>query len=596
MEKKGNTQAHPETAAEISATVTAPGPQSESPTIMASTPELALTSLTPEQLSALPSEVQTAFKILSQQARDAEKRAREAEKRAREAEEREQDEKKRRLNAEEIAVVPIHELDALPRQVRHTITGRPHTSGTRHGTLAPIREEFAKVPINWKRKPADTMLAERKALYFDNEANVRHNVVAVLQSVARCLFSDSEIESVEFDLESIIGGIRPDILVIVARKDGGRWPIGVCEVKQPSPNGSRAEDLDNGQVVAQVTNYMYNLQSLCGIKFPLAILTTYDNWRFLCLPEALDLAKSDTLGPLVTPDEPLQRPSMLDVIPSLDSEERIVVSGDNVEGVKWVDRKVYATRIYSSKDEWPELLSMLGTVLLKMPRSPRTQPVFAQPRSIYLVASSALEEFKPAELPGLSTFRLRTGPLKKISLTDSGVPEQLIVLYLLYQIGEGRDGKVWLAAFPDGRSCLVKFRHREHATPDNDGSQSREGSQTKLMAMVRAEAALWKEIWGLEAYGLSLSGRAAVVMPFLKPVSETEWKSEEICGVVREAVATMVNAGFRHNDVKRDHVGLYQEGGDLKAALFDLADVDKVGPDEREEVQQKALMVLLGPD
>ena len=57
-------------------------------------------------------------------------------------------------------------------------------------------------------------------------------------------------------------------------------------------------------------------------------------------------------------------------------------------------------------------------------------------------------------------------------------------------------------------------------------------------------------------------------MPWVKPCTEEEMKCPEVLKAVRDAIQTLVYAGYEHDDLQLRHVGLYKKDSKHKALLF----------------------------
>ena len=83
-------------------------------------------------------------------------------------------------------------------------------------------------------------------------------------------------------------------------------------------------------------------------------------------------------------------------------------------------------------------------------------------------------------------------------------------------------------------------------------------------------------------------------MPYLKQATTDD--IETLREVMEAAIDTMAEAGFRHKDIKLDHVGFYRQQGELRAALFDLADVTKIHVEDRGRAKEAMKRLLFEAD
>lgn len=238
--------------------------------------------------------------------------------------------------------------------------------------------------------------------------------------------------------------------LVMGIKDFG-VTVGVCLVKKPRLR-SPANILDDPKVLGQLFNQLQALRASTGILEVFGILTTYAGWRICWLPdnESNSAATSNerrefnTDAFVAAPKPPeiksipeLGSPSIMEV---LTRQER----SDGLEDEPCVERKLYATRIFQTRD--PDLLPNIGSALWKMATAKRERPTFANPSRPQLVTSTSSQLISVALLP--RGFRFHLGTLTPGSVFLDGK------IFLLRDLGGGREGRVWMGADENGLGLL----------------------------------------------------------------------------------------------------------------------------------------------
>lgn len=470
-----------------------------------------------------------------------------------------------------LVVPPLREVAAFPplRKLSQS-PQKVNTSAKLHEEVVPDEGTLGIIKdLRWNEFPVDTRLTA-SFLTYGTETDLQGFVEAVLRGALGSLCGE---DKVFVSREHIVGGFKADIFVVYVLDDKSTWPIGIVEVKQPSGAVS------NQLAIGQLCDYMVLMESMYGVKLAFGILTDYNEWRFFWLPAANEVAKASKITERsdLNPADALRRPQQLDVLPELKAGTEVPVA--SLPSLPTVSRKIYGTRIFNLHEEKDRFLDALGSVLIKMFNAPRKQPSFAQPAMPQFVALPTAHFLIMSKLP--EDFKLQIGALPRFQASDVGeLKSQSLCLYLLYLLGKGRDGKVWLAATPEGRGCVLKLLHKDWL------------NVAQLLPSAQKEAEIWRVVWELPAYWCSLAGRAAVVMPYLRPVKRNEWTDPSIVKVIADAVDVMVEKGYLHNDLHRWHVGLYSLAGDMRAALFDLSDVDSILPSEKDSAKKRMLRAL----
>ena len=108
----------------------------------------------------------------------------------------------------------------------------------------------------------------------------------------------------------------------------------------------------------------------------------------------------------------------------------------------------------------------------------------------------------------------------------------------------------------NGATCVLKFSSNK----DTDEARN----------LLKQEAEIWTKAWKLPVDVKDWCGEPALMMPFVLPIQENQWTDKFVQEAVKNAVIQLAEAGYKHDDTHRRHVGLYKDGIHLKAVLFDL--------------------------
>ena len=143
-------------------------------------------------------------------------------------------------------------------------------------------------------------------------------------------------------------------------------------------------------------------------------------------------------------------------------------------------------------------------------------------------------------------------------------------LYAIEDLGYGAEGRVWLACASSGAVCVLKF-------PIKDTNSASKDVERELKNWKKAypefETKVFHEKW---------CGREALRMPHFSAVKPDE--RLVVLGLVKVTLETnFYDNGLVHEDVAWRNIGLYKDGAECKAVVFDLGrvrDQDKTGLDD----------------
>ncbi|CAB9525524.1 unknown protein [Seminavis robusta] len=165
---------------------------------------------------------------------------------------------------------------------------------------------------------------------------------------------------------------------------------------------------------------------------------------------------------------------------------------------------------------------------------------------------------------------------------QQNLPEGPSSYYIVGSLGNGATSNGFHALDSEGKEVALKV-YVKH-TNANGTVMSKEKFEKVAEASVNREAENFNSIYNdLKAEEVKLSGigRWCVVMPFFRPIEKAKRRGnlEKIQEALRKLEVTGLK--YRDDDVRWRHVGLYKES----CILFDLADLEKVRPDDTSFVK-----------
>ncbi|KAJ3070316.1 hypothetical protein HK102_006711 [Quaeritorhiza haematococci] len=256
-----------------------------------------------------------------------------------------------------------------------------------------------------------------------------------------------------------VSQFRPDIGII--RNHAGTV-VGVCEVKKPSRrSGSNRSDLEDEDLLRQITNYMLELRYSHGLTFVFGIITTYEEWRILWFDDTDPAARAD----------------------NLEQMNALTAAAAKTPAPHDVEKGFY-TRVFKHTE--PALVEALVTLSHKMYLAP------THPPSSFLVSGRKFASVTATR------FTWELLPKEHFRLSYE-MPSNRFdgPFFLLRSYHGGGDGRVWLAASTKGKLAVIKYS----VDGDNDS--------------LNAEAARWREIWDVpDVRVITVMGRPALVIPF----------------------------------------------------------------------------------
>jgi hypothetical protein len=389
------------------------------------------------------------------------------------------------------------------------------------------------------RTPSMTWLEANKItgqLSWATESDVQYHVRHVFKDVCA---STGLGDHLQFHNELSVFGTAPDMWVMTLR---GR-PVGVVEVKKPGRG-----ILGNEEVAGQMYDYLRRLRSFYGLKHAFGIATTYVEWRIFWLRDDATEAAAVACPPATLSDERTRWQAAwwqrdLGVPRWCRNDSSPLPSEPAAPPTPLRDRAVRAGAVLSYTDHCA-LIEMVASAFFKMLQSPAEPPslVSRQRHYIYLTEESWLWVKLEAE------FQLTPG------VVPAGTAKSLL---LLADLRGGIEGRLWLAATVHGAVCVIKFA--------KDGRAD----------VLEHECAMWRQLWGrADVRLLRLGGQDALVMPYVYMATEEDWARPAVVAAARAAAARIDSLGLVYTDVRRRHLGLYEdEAGSLQAVFVDLSSV-----------------------
>ena len=427
-------------------------------------------------------------------------------------------------------------------------------------------------------------MQDRNEYYYSNEQGLAILVNHVLCDVIRmCNLSDRlMIVAEKTIMQSAKKSYRPDAIVI---EIGGK-PVTVAEYKTPYSQQQKQSagstdptvfqsKLNNASVLGQMFDYLTMFRTFFGRVEMYGILTDFEGFRICWLPD-IDAAAARTTW---IPDD-----SAVDLIHFATT------------------RELCCTGVYHKDD--PMLIKALMSAMLKSYHG-RIVPVSLLSHTrLYLVSSQ--DSWGWVTLPKGFDIRL---PLV------CGVPDSYEALYIVRHVssksGTGADGRVVFALSTTQHMLTVmKMFH----------SISSDASSMTASEKADLECFMWTHVWKVRTIRCVVAGWETLIMPPVftadidgkLSITTRDWvtcdwetdidvnalariesqakacfeaKAWTLDMVQQAAVDAMMQAGYRHGDLKNEHVGLLpitnEEGEivELRPVLIDLSRVVKIADD-----------------
>ena len=433
-------------------------------------------------------------------------------------------------------------------------------------------------------KKVSTLFAEiqvRGSLTYANEADVQNFVERVLLDMLLASGFRDRLD-LRREIKLAKSYLHPDVLVFEVGPSGYRYPVCCVEVKKPGTN------LKEEKIAGQIYGYMLQLRTLYGLVDVFGVLTTYQEWLVVWLPDCQELAGA----------QGVRDGNNKDPIAQILSKPRPPNVLHGTEIVRYNDLNL------------PILLVSLLHKVINSRREPRP-----------LIATDGEGQLHPwLSATGISWDLYRSDGVY-LSLPNS-LTSNFVVLT---DFRCGADGRVLLIC-SETRSNLavvkILFPPKGDVTPVED--------------LCDKESELWRTIYGVPARTIQVAvSRYAILMPFaficraeddhegrrhsFRPLlrfhgeesttaasDEVYIKDENIAEllvqldperIARDAVDTVVGKGYVHRDVHWRHVAALpvwnSDGriGGFRGILIDLSNVPTLTTERLTPARAKEVML-----
>jgi len=276
------------------------------------------------------------------------------------------------------------------------------------------------------------------------------------------------------------------------------------------------------------------------------------------------------------------------------SQAKFSAAKEVIKDMEVDGKKCFISEIY--KFSSPAIISLLMTFVQNaaLSRSVLRTLKLINPKRLYLEFADDVTKSisKPAALEKLEWGAMPRRDAKKF--------------LLLRPLGKGGDGIVFLACTHMGKVCVLKLARDDDSSgeqgrrPPSSPADSKDQKTRDLSASQKMEQErdIWNKVWGVKECRVEkMQEFHVLVMPYVWPheriqtthTSDSEKKAVQ--QAVKEAIEKLAKGGYKHDDLKWDHVGFYQEasqrGPQLRSVLFDLSRV--VSVDGTPRAQQEAI-------
>jgi len=429
-----------------------------------------------------------------------------------------------------------------------------------------MRNEHFETILNDRSRCWDDYNDETGYVSYASENDVAGLVSGLVKDISKAM-------GIGFETFTEIGafGLRPDVWVVT----WNMMPVGVIEVKKPEEDEICSDGesvLDELTVLGELYDFQMQLPNFYGVRPAFGILTTFECWRVCWIPEADvdvdNIAETSESLPskseaFTTPKKsapekkssPLGRtpsktnPVLHDIVEEDEISEEEGESNDD-------DRVLHMSKIYKRTDDGHLAMRAIAAALCKMLKAkqkPFNDPFDKLTERMLLRftkgTSRSIHWCRMGRLEGEGKWNKYASPKK--------------YLYAIEDLGRGSDGRVWLTCTSSGAVCVLKFpiKSKEHDA-------------------VRLEMENWKAAYPeFEVFREMWCGRDALRMPHFAAVKPDD--RSNVLQLVEETLKTQfASKGLVHEDVAWRNIGLYKDGADRKAVIFDLGRVQKTGLDD----------------
>jgi hypothetical protein len=384
--------------------------------------------------------------------------------------------------------------------------------------------------------------SEIKAI-VDNEAEVRRHVNYVLNDLLHALRLNLNYS---LKPEKQMFGLVTDFFFI---KNDDYIAVGVVEVKKNLDGGNERK------ISGQMFDYLMLLRFM-GCKYPLGILTNYNQWGLCWLGESDKIAKCDN-------------PSKLESIISSDDASDISLT-DRIKSMNIDDDDDFSLSPTETKRSFfyeehsydnSSTVKALSTIIIKMTKVPVTKSILLCKSLEYMKLGkkeNAWEKVK-WECDTLNLYRM---------------PNSGSDLYFFDDLGGQTDGRAVLAVDIHGHCCVIKFIVKGSAE-----------EETKFWKTINKHLFDDTEETLYVAQS-ELLAKSCVIMPYCEILNELDVEQQILAA---ESIARMINEGWTQDDAKINHIGFTQLNGTTLATIIDFGHMKKVTEDKKVEAMRQAM-------
>ncbi len=440
------------------------------------------------------------------------------------------------------------------------------------------------------------------------------------------------------DTVSIGDGLIPDVSCALRRCG---VLVGCVEVKPPPEvrkNCTEPPAVDPKHF-GQVCGYLQHMRCDLGVNDPIAILTTYNEWRVCWLPESSALAEADIPPHLDRELENNTSPPMVQFEPSRPPTRDNVLKGIDLELPKEKEKtddgesktSTQTTKKHVKKaDTLPVGPAPSDTTNSSSSATSFHPSAFSSASGSYSSGSSALPAMYCSEPvlwndPNIAVFlfsalfKMGCSTIRKFDLGDAKTRDFTILsadhlkwrgdfftagtkkldfltpptvasaFALLRHIGRGGDGSVWLASDNRGHVCVLKLTTEEKIQKEIVGWNIFLKAHNCRWPVQRVEFRN-ATLWGPDV--ANTTPITGVMMPYVD-TSVCDWAADKVEAAMRSAISILASAGYKHGDLQLRHLGLWvvppvsaePTAADVLVTvpvLFDLSRLEKMDRKEAE--------------
>lgn len=432
-------------------------------------------------------------------------------------------------------------------------------------------ELLDNIPVPHRTHPICWTLAAsypRQLLPWNSESSIAEHVSIVLQE----LLSSFGLDQFHVYAEAHVTAAHRLDRVLALRVCN--YPIGFIELKIPSRKIT-------GYQFGQAWCYLQKLRDFHGVLDPICIITSYTSWYICWLSDSAKLVSSKhlTLPPKFQHVDPFTI-TAADVVSGLEIKPPRVDGANRVyhsdpQGRTGIDQAMYASREYKWDDA--DLWKVLYSAVVKMASS-TIRPVeianCVDRLFIVLCEKKITWESNPFE--------------KGVYHLDFLSPSRSTSFILLYLLGSGGDGAVWLVSDRQGRVAALKLAF--------------EGADVLASEMAGWVAFASKYSWEKDYHYPRLlqfneQQQHGVLMPFVWIPPRSSWSSDSSERKQLEidmdaAINTLAEAQVCHDDLLLRHFGYVIRGrSERQPVLIDFARISSKSPQEALAIMTAAVQV-----